>query len=103
MVSPQGIIKLNLEIFKTIIATTVRYANARIPDEEWAEVYGLLYGYNDGKNVMITEAINALGKVFLGNYFEFMLEAFLHFVQFVLGSTFVFYLDTIFTDLSEKL
>lgn len=57
MVNPQGKIMLNLQIYKTIIATTVRYANAKIPEEEWAEVYGLLYGYNDGDNVIITEAI----------------------------------------------
>jgi proteasome lid subunit RPN8/RPN11 len=46
-----------LDIYKTIIATTVRYANAKIPEEKWAEVYGLLYGYNDGDDVIITEAI----------------------------------------------
>ena len=57
MVSARGKIKLNLNIYKTIIATTTRYANVRIPEEEWAEVYGLLYGYNDGDNVIITEAI----------------------------------------------
>ncbi|MHA1674544.1 MAG: hypothetical protein ACTSYI_13075 [Promethearchaeota archaeon] len=57
MVSPRGKIKLNLNIYKTIIATTTRYANMRIPEEEWAEVYGLLYGYNDGDDVIITEAI----------------------------------------------
>ncbi len=57
MVQSRGTVKLNLEIYKTIIATTTRYANARIPEEEWAEAYGLLYGYNDGDDVMITEAI----------------------------------------------
>ncbi|MHA1612212.1 MAG: hypothetical protein ACTSVZ_10960 [Promethearchaeota archaeon] len=57
MVSPRGKIKLNLNIYKTIIATTTRYANMRIPEDEWAEVYGLLYGYNDGDDVIITEAI----------------------------------------------
>ncbi len=57
MVQSRGTVKLNLEIYKTIIATTTRYANARIPEEEWAEAYGLLYGYNDGDDVIITEAI----------------------------------------------
>jgi len=57
MVSPRGKIKLNLEIYKTIIATTVRYANVKIPEEKWAEVYGLLYGYIDGDDVIVTEAI----------------------------------------------
>ena len=57
MVTPRGKIKLNLEIYKTIIATTVRYANVKIPEEDWAEVYGLLYGYIDGDDVIVTEAI----------------------------------------------
>ncbi len=57
MSNSQGKIILTLDIYKTIIATTVRYANSRIPEEEWAEVYGLLYGYNDGDNVIITEAV----------------------------------------------
>jgi len=57
MVTPRGKIKLNLEIYKTIIATTVRYANVKIPEENWAEVYGLLYGYNNGDDVIVTEAI----------------------------------------------
>jgi len=57
MVTPRGKIKLNLEIYKTIIATTVRYANVKIPEEEWAEVYGLLYGYIKDDDVIVTEAI----------------------------------------------
>ncbi len=57
MIKGTGTVKLNLDIYKTIIASTTRYANARIPESEWAEVYGLLYGYIDKKNVIITEAI----------------------------------------------
>lgn len=52
-----GKVILNLEIYKTVIASTVRYANARIPEDQWAEVYGLLFGYNKGEDVYITEAI----------------------------------------------
>ncbi len=48
---------LNLEIYKTIIASTVRYANSNIPEEEWSEVYGLLYGYADGDSAVITAAV----------------------------------------------
>ncbi len=55
--TPRGRVFLNLEIYKTVIATTVRYANSRIPDEEWAEVYGLLYGFTKNDDVYITEAI----------------------------------------------
>jgi proteasome lid subunit RPN8/RPN11 len=57
MVQAAGKVKLNLDIYKTIIATTVRYANARIPEEDWAEVYGLLFGYNEGNDVIVTDAI----------------------------------------------
>ncbi len=32
----EGIVKLNLEIYKTIIASTTRYANPRIKEEDWA-------------------------------------------------------------------
>jgi len=52
-----GTIKINLEIYKTIIATTVRYANAKIMENEWAEVYGLCYGYIKGDDVIVTEVI----------------------------------------------
>jgi proteasome lid subunit RPN8/RPN11 len=55
--NPRGKVKINLEIYKTIIATTTRYANTRIAEENWAEVYGLLYGYIEGDDVIITEAI----------------------------------------------
>ena len=57
MVTPRGKIKLNLEIYKTIIATTVRYANVKIPEEEWAEVYGLLYGYIKDEYVVLKTVV----------------------------------------------
>jgi proteasome lid subunit RPN8/RPN11 len=55
----EGVVKLNLDIYKTIIASTTRYANTRIPEEDWLEVYGLLYGYteNTTKNVIVTGAV----------------------------------------------
>ena len=52
-----GTIKILLEIYKTIIATTVRYANAKITENDWAEVYGLCYGYIKGDDVIVTEVI----------------------------------------------
>lgn len=52
-----GTVKINLEIYKTIIATTVRYANAKIMENEWAEAYGLCYGYVEGNDVIVTEVI----------------------------------------------
>ena len=57
IIKAKGTVHIPLEIYRTIIATTVRYANARIPEDNWAEVYGLLYGYNKGDDVIITEAI----------------------------------------------
>ncbi len=52
-----GKVHLTLEIYKTIIASSTRYANPRINREDWAEVYGLLYGYNQDDDVHITEAV----------------------------------------------
>ena len=56
-VKARGKVILNLEIYKTIIASTVRYANATIPEKDWAEVYGLLYGYVQNDNAIITAAV----------------------------------------------
>jgi proteasome lid subunit RPN8/RPN11 len=57
MITMVGVVKLNLDLYKIIIASTARYANARIPEADWAEVYGLLYGYNEGEDVNITGAV----------------------------------------------
>lgn len=56
-VKARGKVILNLEIYKTVIASTVRYANATIPEKDWAEVYGLLYGYVENDNAIITAAV----------------------------------------------
>ncbi len=53
----QGVVKLNLDVYKTIIAAMTRYSNPRIPEEEWIEAMGLLYGYNDGDDVIVTECV----------------------------------------------
>ena len=55
-VKARGKVILNLEIYKTVIASTVRYANATIPEKDWAEVYGLLYGYVENRQCNITAA-----------------------------------------------
>ncbi|MHA1339696.1 MAG: hypothetical protein ACTSRZ_08370 [Promethearchaeota archaeon] len=52
-----GKIFLNLDIYRKIIASMIRYSNPLTPSEEWIEAMGLLYGYNDGDNVIVTEAI----------------------------------------------
>ena len=53
----KGIVKLDLNVYKTIIASMTRYSNPRIPEDEWIEAMGLLYGYNDGDDVVITECV----------------------------------------------
>lgn len=52
-----GKVIINLEIYKTIITSLTRYSNPLIPHDQWIEVMGLLYGYNEKDNVIITEAV----------------------------------------------
>ncbi|MHA2281134.1 MAG: hypothetical protein ACXAC5_09810 [Promethearchaeota archaeon] len=43
-------------VYLTIVAATVRFANARIPKDEWLEVSGIFTGKNEGDNVIVTAA-----------------------------------------------
>ena len=43
-------------VYLTVVAAAVRYANARIPRDDWLEVSGIFIGKNEGKNVRITAA-----------------------------------------------
>ncbi|MFW9900380.1 MAG: hypothetical protein ACFFDY_03720 [Candidatus Thorarchaeota archaeon] len=43
------------KVYLTIVAASVRFANARIPNEDWLEVSGIFTGRNEGDNVIITE------------------------------------------------
>jgi len=51
-----GIVKLSKKTYYTIVASSVRYANTRIPADEWLEVSGVLIGKNQGDDVIISEA-----------------------------------------------
>jgi proteasome lid subunit RPN8/RPN11 len=53
----KGKVILDMNIYKTIIASMTRYSNPRIQEADWIEAMGLLYGYNDGENVVVTEAV----------------------------------------------
>jgi proteasome lid subunit RPN8/RPN11 len=44
------------KVFLTVVAASVRFANARIPKDDWLEVSGIFTGRNDGDNVIISEA-----------------------------------------------
>ncbi|MBD3341622.1 MAG: hypothetical protein GF353_21130 [Candidatus Lokiarchaeota archaeon] len=48
------------KVYFTIIASSVRFANQRIPEDEWLEVSGVLIGKNEGKKkkakVILSEA-----------------------------------------------
>jgi len=44
------------KVYLTIVATTVRFANARIPKDEWLEVSGIFTGRNEGDDVIVSEA-----------------------------------------------
>jgi len=41
--------------YKAIVAASVRFANARIPKDDWLEVSGIFTGRNEGNNVIISE------------------------------------------------
>ncbi|MFX1456424.1 MAG: hypothetical protein ACFFDB_13705 [Promethearchaeota archaeon] len=42
--------------YLTFVAAAVRFANARIPKDEWLEVSGIFTGRNQGDDVVVTEA-----------------------------------------------
>ena len=42
--------------YLTIVASAVRFANARIPQDDWLEVSGVIIGKNTGDDVIITAA-----------------------------------------------
>ncbi|MFW9895146.1 MAG: hypothetical protein ACFFD7_05010 [Candidatus Thorarchaeota archaeon] len=42
--------------YLTFVAAAVRFANARIPKDEWLEVSGIFTGRNQGDDVIVTEA-----------------------------------------------
>jgi len=41
--------------YNTIVAATVRFANQKIPRDDWLEVSGIFIGKNEGDDVIITE------------------------------------------------
>ncbi|MHA1985306.1 MAG: Mov34/MPN/PAD-1 family protein [Promethearchaeota archaeon] len=50
-----GNITIPKEVYLTIVAAAVRFANARIPKEEWLEVSGIFIGKNEGDDVIVSE------------------------------------------------
>lgn len=44
------------EVYHTIVASSVRYANQKIPNDEWLEVSGIFIGKNEGSDVIISQA-----------------------------------------------
>jgi len=49
-----GNISIPKEVYLTIVAAAVRFANARIPKEEWLEVSGIFIGRNEGDDVIVS-------------------------------------------------
>jgi len=43
------------KVYLTVVAAAVRFANARIPKDDWLEVSGIFTGRNEGNDVLITE------------------------------------------------
>jgi len=44
------------EVYHAIVASSVRYANQKIPNDEWLEVSGIFIGKNEGSDVIISQA-----------------------------------------------
>ncbi len=44
------------KVYLTVVAAAVRYANTRLPKDDWLEVSGIFTGKNEGDDVIITEA-----------------------------------------------
>lgn len=44
------------KVYLTIVAASVRFANQKIPNEDWLEVSGVFIGKNEGDDVIITAA-----------------------------------------------
>ncbi|MHA2397683.1 MAG: hypothetical protein ACXADU_02175 [Promethearchaeota archaeon] len=44
------------KVYLTVVAASVRFANVRIPKDDWLEVSGIFTGRNDGNDVIITQA-----------------------------------------------
>lgn len=49
-------VKVSIDSFEKIILHSYKYANSKIPDDEWKMVYGLLSGYSDDKFLYIKNA-----------------------------------------------
>ncbi|UCC20455.1 MAG: hypothetical protein JSV62_03970 [Promethearchaeota archaeon] len=47
---------LSKKVYLTVVAASVRFANARIPKDDWLEVSGIFTGRNEGEDVIISEA-----------------------------------------------
>jgi len=56
IVETQGKVILNKKVYRTIIASSVRFANSQIPESDWAEVYGILIGHIENGNILVSEA-----------------------------------------------
>ncbi len=44
------------KVYKTIVAAGVRYANTKIPEDDWLEVYGIFIGKISGEDILISSA-----------------------------------------------
>jgi proteasome lid subunit RPN8/RPN11 len=53
----KGKVIIDKATYRLIVASCVRFANARIPEDDWGEIYGILIGYIDKrKNIIVKDA-----------------------------------------------
>ncbi|MFX1557260.1 MAG: hypothetical protein ACFFC9_08395, partial [Promethearchaeota archaeon] len=44
------------KVYLTIVAASVRFANQKIPQDDWLEVSGIFIGHNNGEDVIVSQA-----------------------------------------------
>ena len=55
---------ISKKAYQTVVAACVRFANTKIPQEEWVEASGIFVGRNEGDNVVVTAAYPIMHETF---------------------------------------
>ncbi len=48
------------KVYMSVVAAAVRFANTRIPKDDWLEISGIFTGRNEGDDVIVTQAYNIM-------------------------------------------
>ncbi|MHA1893857.1 MAG: Mov34/MPN/PAD-1 family protein [Candidatus Helarchaeota archaeon] len=56
-VKEPGIVRISLDAYKTIVLHATRFANSKVPIDNWKEIYGFLIGKVEGEDVIVENAV----------------------------------------------